>query len=284
MAADRPDIKKTLEAEYDIPFVVKITVENGEPCYWITPENPGKEFFTVKISFKNKIRLSMEFIPEKYSANFIRSMEYQPESSRSLFISYARHFISKGAKCTFFVNRQPINLDSPNTWPSGWNSFEARITKMPVFSEGIQDYEASVNEWGSLMVGMVLSLTNIIPLEEEVKAGHTEGSSKQITVNRYERSPLNRKLCLSIHGYRCKICGFDFVEQYGDLGREFIHVHHITPVSEIGDDYLIIPEKDLIPVCPNCHAMLHRKNPPYDPSVLSNIVQHPWASVSKMPR
>ena len=55
------------------------------------------------------------------------------------------------------------------------------------------------------------------------------------------------------------ICGFDFEKTYGEIGKGFIHVHHIVPVSEIGESYRVDYEKDLIPVCPNCHAMLHRK-------------------------
>jgi len=36
-------------------------------------------------------------------------------------------------------------------------------------------------------------------------------------------------------------------------------VHHIKPISEIGEDYLVDPVRDLVPVCPNCHRMLHIK-------------------------
>ncbi|HHO0788469.1 HNH endonuclease [Aeromonas allosaccharophila] len=54
----------------------------------------------------------------------------------------------------------------------------------------------------------------------------------------------------------------DFGEKYGELGKGFIHVHHMMPLSEIGEEYVVDPIKDLIPVCPNCHAMLHRRNPP----------------------
>lgn len=50
----------------------------------------------------------------------------------------------------------------------------------------------------------------------------------------------------------------DFEKQYGELGKGFIHVHHIVPISTIGGNYRIDYEKDLVPVCPNCHAMLHR--------------------------
>ena len=86
-----------------------------------------------------------------------------------------------------------------------------------------------------------------------------EGSRVQIYANRYERNPLARKRCISHYkNYKCQICGFDFEEKYGELGKEFIHIHHIVPISEIGEEYQIDPIKDLIPVCPNCHAMLHR--------------------------
>jgi 5-methylcytosine-specific restriction protein A len=50
----------------------------------------------------------------------------------------------------------------------------------------------------------------------------------------------------------------NFEEKYGEIGRNFIHVHHIVPISTIGQEYQIDPEKDLVPVCPNCHAMLHK--------------------------
>jgi 5-methylcytosine-specific restriction protein A len=49
----------------------------------------------------------------------------------------------------------------------------------------------------------------------------------------------------------------DFEETYGQLGRGFIHVHHIVPIATIGKEYKLDPVNDLVPVCPNCHAMLH---------------------------
>lgn len=264
------DIKKNLETEYDIPFTVERTLENSEPCYWITPTNSGKELFTVKISFRNHVRLTMEFLPQKYSANFIRMMGMKPKDARQLFLSYLNVFESKGAKCVVLVNRQSLNHSDTSTWPANWNSFEARITKMPIVEDGDLNYERAVDEWGSLMIGMILSLTDIIPLEPEeiIQLGYAEGNKQRVEVNKYERNPLNRKLCLALHGYACKVCGFDFVRQYGSIGAGFIHVHHITPVSLVGTDYIINPQSDLIPVCPNCHAMLHRQNPPLFPAEL----------------
>ena len=87
-----------------------------------------------------------------------------------------------------------------------------------------------------------------------------EGARKSIYVNRYERSSFARRQCLKHHGYKCAVCSFSFEEMYGKIGKEFIHVHHIVPLSEIGDEYIVNPIEDLVPVCPNCHAMLHKKN------------------------
>ena len=85
-----------------------------------------------------------------------------------------------------------------------------------------------------------------------------EGAKKTLIVNQYERNPEARKQCIKAHGCYCSVCGIDFAEVYGKVGDGFIHVHHIVPLSSIGEDYVVNPIKDLIPVCPNCHAMLHR--------------------------
>ncbi|AHF13337.1 hypothetical protein BARVI_12060 [Barnesiella viscericola DSM 18177] len=88
-----------------------------------------------------------------------------------------------------------------------------------------------------------------------------EGTKQQVLVNKYERNPRARKMCIQKYGCICNICQFDFQKQYGELGKDFIHVHHIIPISENkGRSYKVDYENDLIPVCPNCHAMLHRSN------------------------
>jgi 5-methylcytosine-specific restriction protein A len=86
-----------------------------------------------------------------------------------------------------------------------------------------------------------------------------EGKKQTIIVNTYERNPIARAKCIEHYGYNCSVCGFNFEKVYGKYGKDFIHVHHIIPISTINDTYKIDPIKDLRPVCPNCHAMLHRK-------------------------
>ena len=99
-----------------------------------------------------------------------------------------------------------------------------------------------------------------------------EGAKKKVTVNLYERDPKARKACLEHYGYNCYICKFNFEKNFGKIGRNFIHVHHIKPLSEINQEYKVNPIKDLIPVCPNCHAMLHKKTPAYSLKELKDII------------
>ena len=103
-----------------------------------------------------------------------------------------------------------------------------------------------------------------IVLADEVTTAERfwEGAVRRITVNAYERDANARSACIAHFGAVCRACGFDFGATYGDLGDGFIHVHHIRPLGEIRSGYAVDPQQDLIPVCPNCHAMLHRSSPP----------------------
>jgi len=91
---------------------------------------------------------------------------------------------------------------------------------------------------------------------------YKEGTTRTVTVNIYERNPRARKACIEHHGAMCSICGFDFGREYGEVARGFIHVHHLKPLSEIGNEYKLDPITDLRPVCPNCHSVIHLGKPP----------------------
>lgn len=86
-----------------------------------------------------------------------------------------------------------------------------------------------------------------------------EGAKQTVQVNRYERNPEARAKCIEFHKARCKVCDMSFAETYGSFAKDFIHVHHKKPLYEISEQYEVDPKNDLIPVCPNCHAMLHKQ-------------------------
>ena len=103
---------------------------------------------------------------------------------------------------------------------------------------------------------------NSLPEELVTAEKFPEGARHSVIINAYERNPKARAACIAHHGDLCAVCGFNFAKAYGALGDGFIHVHHIVPIGEIGKQYEIDPKKDLIPVCPNCHAMIHHVEPP----------------------
>jgi 5-methylcytosine-specific restriction enzyme A len=100
-----------------------------------------------------------------------------------------------------------------------------------------------------------------------------EGARREIVQTVYERDRDARKVCLETHGYACCVCKFDFQQSFGDFATGFIHVHHLTMVSKRLKPYRIDPVTELCPVCPNCHAMLHRRIPPYSPQEMTQMRQ-----------
>lgn len=129
---------------------------------------------------------------------------------------------------------------------------ENRSTKTLIVKGGI-----------SLQPGYILFGEEATFPEQAVPKGTWEGASQKVLVNRYERDRQARNRCIKHWGATCAVCGFNFADAFGAMGEGFIHVHHLTPLASIGQEYELAPEEDLRPVCPNCHAMLHRRTPPY---------------------
>jgi len=120
------------------------------------------------------------------------------------------------------------------------------------------------------------NLTGEIKLSDELifdKDSYlTEGIKRTVVVNSYERNPKARELSIKEYGFSCSVCGMNFENIYGEIGKNFIHVHHIFPISKIKKSYIINPIDDLRPICPNCHAMLHKRNPPFSINELKKII------------
>lgn len=153
-------------------------------------------------------------------------------------------------------------------------SWSARATPETGFGAGtvkVTDLDSARRLAGLLVVD---GSDEAVPsLPEEVAAGlGLEGAAVQILVNRYERDARARSACLAAHGARCNVCELDFEARYGPLGHGFIHVHHLIPLASIGTEYAVDGPRDLVPVCPNCHAMLHREDPPLTPAKLREVI------------
>jgi hypothetical protein len=116
-------------------------------------------------------------------------------------------------------------------------------------------------------------------LPEEVPEGtYREGQGVQITVNRYERDASARAACLRHFGPVCQICRVDLATLYGPIAAGLVHVHHLQPLSQVEEQHEVRPDQDLIPVCPNCHAVVHRRDPPVTPDELREMMAQAGAS------
>ena len=84
-----------------------------------------------------------------------------------------------------------------------------------------------------------------------------DGKLIHIAVNRYERDRKAREQCLKLHGRKCKGCQLDFKSTYGQDIKNIIHVHHTKQLSTFGKEIKKDVTKDLVPLCPYCHAVVH---------------------------
>lgn len=105
----------------------------------------------------------------------------------------------------------------------------------------------------------------VIPLDEIVREGRVQTGNRLV----YERSQRLRSAAIETHIQNgklyCDCCNFEFGDFYGShYGISCIEIHHIKPLFMYEDDDIIrtieqcLP--NLIPVCPNCHRVIHKNH------------------------
>lgn len=110
-------------------------------------------------------------------------------------------------------------------------------------------------------------------VDADAPISYLEGAVSSVLVNAYERNQDARSACLNRFGLSCTACEMNFGAVYGALGEGYIHVHHIKPIHLCGGEYEVDPIKDLVPVCANCHAMIHRRRIPLTVDELRGILK-----------
>lgn len=265
---DPNDLARLVTKRYGIAFRAEIG-ENAEGTYYdFSPEDLHENvgFFIRTIIGWRSIQAWLQI--GAYGGDVLMAMSQSSEEQRSAFISVANLLNDEGGRVHLRINGTEADPFSPRDWAQSWKNIEVGVERSPLMLDHDDESELkrTVLFWGGGVLGMVVSLLPTIEVETETNRnveGLPEGAQYRVYVNRYERNRLNRALCISIHGNRCKVCDMLFEEQYGEIGCDFIHVHHVTPISRLGDGYTIDPIKDLVPVCPNCHAMMHVNDPPF---------------------
>jgi len=152
------------------------------------------------------------------------------------------------------LNKFPAALTDPN----GYLIIESMEHLQSFFPNIKVTKKINVKDPGISSINGYVQMESIIP--EEMAGSDTkfiEGNKVTINVNKYERDQKARIECIKIHGSKCLVCGLDLSSIYGIELKGFIHVHHTKPISAIGHEYVVDPQKDLVPLCPNCHAIIH---------------------------
>ena len=180
------------------------------------------------------------------------------------------------------------NIKKSEFYATDWNTFcltvdRRRFTKSGepidyIHEENLEQIQLEIQEENNNYSDVAQQ--NLFPDEVDqsvnkldVNKSFREGTTSQVLVNAYERNPQARKKCIEYYGTSCFVCGFNFGKVFGQLGEGFIHVHHLKPISEIGQEYEINPIEDMRPVCPNCHAMIHRRNPLLSIGEIQSLLQ-----------
>lgn len=166
-----------------------------------------------------------------------------------------------------FLSKEPLVM---------WDELqEAPYSKVSwgIQASGVMLPDAIADELETLWSRRTGGTDPVLPDELPSNASYPEGARKIVTVNAYERNPQARAACIAHFGHKCSVCGLLLEDRYGSIAAGFIHVHHTVPLAEAGKSYRVDPKKDLRPVCPNCHAIVHRRKPPLSVAEARRLVR-----------
>lgn len=271
---DTVHLSRALTERFGLEVEAKAVQVNDGQKIIITPR--GIEH---TISFRVEFHLGWRtitalFIPGNYATGLIEGIKSAGPSQQAAFTVFSESLKSKGAKVLLNLDYQIVNASEPQSWPKNWTNIQISMKKVGVVVEKSTGYNFdAVFPWTTGFFGLALALLPLEEVDDQQSEDESEGAVIFKRVKQYERSRINRAACIEIHGTDCKICGFNFGSFYSGLGDGFIHVHHIVPVSSMGGSYILDPAKDLIPVCPNCHAMLHHQKETMRPEKLEQIIK-----------
>ena len=280
----QPDIAKNISEKLFQRFGIELLFEirnqkEGSLLILKPADLYPKEGFNINILVGWK-KLTISFEPEDNAGELLLTMGYAAATNYETFRSMIKSITSEGGSLVMTINSNPVKLNNISDWPKNWHNLKL-VIKSPFIESDTdlaldRNLEEHIEKWSTLFFSLIVPM---LPLDEQIdiKTEHNveglpEGAQLKILVNRYERSRINRQICIVVHGAYCNICGFNFRKQYGVTGEGYIEVHHKVPVSELGKNYRIDPINDLIPVCANCHAMIHKRNPPYSPDEIKLLL------------
>lgn len=244
----------------------------GPDRFAITIVGSNKQYFSVEVFIRDNTRLIIKVLPEKFGVALVEEMSNATEAQKQAFCSIWQNFSYN--KLELKVDGNVITPQKFVVLNPHWKEFSIRFSISPFYNPDTQSPHEVVTKYVKDIYALVFSL-----LSFHIE-GFSEGTEKIATTTKHERNRFNRQICLAAKGYRCSVCQVLLSDIYGEIASNYIEVHHSNPVAGMVKDYIVKPLEELYPVCPNCHAMLHRKNPPYSIDELQSIIQNNLGDVS----
>lgn len=219
---------------------------------------PSPKGFTVRLA-DDYMSWSAHVVLDDFSRKLANLLGERARSKDAEFKSAVSAIQNSSQSCEILISGSPL---AEIVSEEAWTDFEVKLA----LSFSLENQLERLVE--TLIYAISLPLTLLqedqvdeIPLDESGEP-RLEGEKSSVLQNKYERSRFNRAMCLRHYGFTCKACGEKLVTKYGAVAQELIHVHHIKPVSSMAGASIVDPIKDLVPLCPNCHNVIHRVNPP----------------------
>lgn len=268
MLLDPSRIASILSVQTGLTFEGRSGVSShGETMLTFSPaEHSQPHTFSIVAILKFR-RLEIEFQPGAFAGDLLDAMSMAGSEARFLFSEILKECVRDGATVDLHIDNAPVKPESREIWEKRWRRFQLGLQRgnLGIGASDEASDEELLRPW---LLKFAAALTTLLPLEavgEELlnEDGLPEGAVQRIEVNRYERDRRNRAAALAIHGYSCAACEFNFGAVYGEVANGFIEVHHVVPVSRMTAGYMVNPVTDLVPLCPNCHSVAHKRNPPF---------------------
>jgi 5-methylcytosine-specific restriction protein A len=259
---------ETLSIKFGLELQSARIVIPNKPTYDIRVGNIAQsQNFSLRL-VRNWKATEVRFQADPFAADFVSFLNARIIESRSAIMNIRDERKRFYSRFTLEIEGLPFESVHRNNGEGGFDPekfcFEVDfLSDESSLSSGLlTEQEFRLLETAVSIIAVILPPgANSGMIAEEV-TGYPEGASTQVQVNKYERDPRNRRICIAHFGTGCQVCGFEFSGVYGPLGDNFIVVHHTVPVSKMGPNYQVDALRDLVPLCANCHAMVHRTDPP----------------------
>jgi 5-methylcytosine-specific restriction protein A len=235
---------------------------------------PADKGFTLQLSRSWKTS-RIVFLPDAFALHTLNYLAEQAEKKRLEIETQLESIKEVFSELMFEVNGFSFASDDRSEINKIFRFEVEVLTPESALREGLlNSREEEMLSFATRLFASLLPIERVEFRSPDEVIGFPEGAKIEVSVNKYERDHRNRKIAIELHGLDCAACGFNFEAFYGSFAEGYIVVHHVTPVSMIGPDYVVNPDRDLVTICANCHAMLHRADPPLTVAELLKIIEN----------